>query len=80
MEEVTIRPWGNSQGIRLSKSILEKAGMKVEDTLVCDVSKNRIVIRKAFRHKTLEERMEEYDGKIEVCAYDWGEPEGREIM
>ena len=29
-------------------------------------------------HKTFEERLEEYGGKIDVCDFDWGEPVGRE--
>lgn len=34
---------------------------------------------KAFRHKTLEERASEFDGKLDLDEeFDWGEPEGRE--
>ena len=28
--------------------------------------------------KEFEERLEEYDGKISICDFDWGEPVGRE--
>ena len=33
-----------------------------------------------FRHKTLEERAAEFDGKLLLDGeYDWGEPVGREV-
>ena len=41
----------------------------------------KMVLRalKAFRHKTLEERASEFDGKLDLDEeFDWGEPEGRE--
>ena len=33
-----------------------------------------------FKHKTLEERIAEYGGKISTIEFDWGEPMGREIL
>lgn len=33
-----------------------------------------------FKQKSLTERLEEYDGEIEVYEFDWGEPVGREMM
>ena len=33
-----------------------------------------------FEHKTFEERLAEYDGRIELYEYDWGEPVGRELL
>ena len=36
--------------------------------------------KQTFRHKTLEERAMEYDGKLNLDGeYDWGVPVGREI-
>lgn len=31
-------------------------------------------------HRTFEERLAEYDGKISVYDFNWGEPEGRELL
>ena len=64
MEQVAVKAWGNSQGIRIPKAILEKLNIKVSDTL----------------HKSFEERVAEYNGEISVCAYDWGEPVGKEML
>ena len=38
-----------------------------------------IVLKKTFKHRTLEERAEEFGGKLgPYQEYDWGEPVGRE--
>ena len=44
------------------------------------VSDGVITLEKSFRHKTLEERAAEFDGKLMLDGeYDWGEPVGREV-
>ncbi len=51
MEQVTIRSWGNSQGIRIPKSIINRMDLKVSDTLDIEIVDNSIVMSKTFRHK-----------------------------
>ena len=80
MQQVAIKSWGNSQGIRIPKEILEKMQLKVSDVLNIEVENDTIVLRKQFVHKTFEERLAEYNGKISVCDFEWGEPVGREIL
>lgn len=80
MEQVAIRSWGNSQGIRIPKDILEKLQLKVSDVLNIEIENDSIVLRKQFVHKTFEERLAEFNGEITVCDFDWGEPVGREIL
>ena len=80
MEQVTLRPWGNSQGICIPKKILNELDIQVSDTLQIDVRNESIVLTKAFKHKSFEERLQEYDNPISVYPFDWGEPEGREIL
>lgn len=78
--QAQVKEWGNSQGVRLSKDILKSAGISLDDVLDVTVSKGVIVLAKAFRHKTLEERAAEYEGKLMLDGeYDWGEPVGREV-
>ena len=78
--QAQVREWGNSQGVRLSKEILKSAGIEVNEVLDVTVSDGMIVLVKPFRHKTLEERAMEYDGKLMLDGeYDWGEPVGREV-
>lgn len=78
--QVQIKEWGNSQGIRLAKEVLQDAGIELNETLDVFVSNGTITLSKAFRHKTLEERVANYDGKLNLDGeYDWGEPVGREV-
>lgn len=80
MDQVAVRPWGNSQGIRIPKNILEKLNISVSDTLQICIENDAIVLKKVFKHKTFEERVAEYDGEISICNFDWGDPVGREMI
>jgi antitoxin MazE len=78
--QTQVKAWGNSQGIRIPKEALTEANMSVDDILDVSVSNGVIMLTKPFRHKTLEERVAECGGKLEVGGeFDWGEPVGREI-
>lgn len=78
--QTQVREWGNSQGIRLSKEILKSAGIALNEVLDVSVSNGVITLAKSFRHKTLEERAAEFDGKLVLDGeYDWGESVGREV-
>ena len=37
MDQVAIRAWGNSQGIRLNKDIMDKMDLKVSDVLDIEI-------------------------------------------
>ena len=55
-------------------------GFVLNEVLDVKVSNGVITLVKTFRHKTLEERAGEYDGKLLLDGeYDWGEPVGREV-
>ena len=79
--EVQLKPWGNSQGIRLPKAVLKEAGFQPDDTLVVKAENGKIVLYPSVRHKTLEERAAEYDGKLNLDGeLDWrGDPAGNEV-
>ncbi len=78
--QAQVKAWGNSQGIRISKDILQEANVAIDDILDVKVSDGMIMLSKPFRHKTLEERAAEFDGKLNLDGeYDWGEPVGREV-
>lgn len=78
--QAQVKTWGNSQGIRLSREILQAANISIDDTLDVNVSDGKIVFTKAIRHKTLEERAAEFNGELGLNGeYKWGEPVGREI-
>ena len=39
-----VKSWGNSQGIRLSKELLESAGIRLNDVLNIEVRNNEIIL------------------------------------
>ncbi|MDR2569197.1 MAG: AbrB/MazE/SpoVT family DNA-binding domain-containing protein [Oscillospiraceae bacterium] len=79
----TVQKWGNSQGVRLPKVILEELFIKENDRVDIIVNDNSIVIKKATRKrrakKSLEERFENYNGDYKCSEYDWGKPTGKEV-
>lgn len=77
--QAQIKAWGNSQGIRISKDILQEAHIMINDILDVKVSDGAITLVKDKRHKTLEERAAEFGGKLNLDGeYNWVEPVGRE--
>ncbi len=78
--QAQVKPWGNSQGIRLSKEIMNQASFELDDILDVKVSNGMITLIKPFSHKTLEERAAEYGGTLSLDGeFDWGDPVGREL-
>ena len=78
--QTQVKAWGNSQGVRISKEVLQAAAISIDDTLDIKVSDGMIMLVKPFRHKTLEERAAEFGGKLSLDGeFDWGEAVGREV-
>lgn len=73
-----IQKWGNSQGIRLPKSVLDFMGLSVDDKVEIIQRENDIVLRKVDESVTLESIFEGYKGDVPE-KYDWGAPLGVEI-
>ena len=78
--EVRIRPWGNSQGVRLSKELLSSAGIAPDETLVAEAGDGQIVLRRKHRHMSLRERAEKYGGELRLSEeYERDAPIGIEL-
>ena len=52
--QTQVKAWGNSQGIRLPKDILQEANVEINDMLEVKVSDGMIMLVKTFRHQKLE--------------------------
>ncbi|MDR0905995.1 MAG: AbrB/MazE/SpoVT family DNA-binding domain-containing protein [Oscillospiraceae bacterium] len=78
----TITKWGNSQGIRLPKYILEAANISGSDVEVTPQD-DCIIIRQAKMQKgrkRIEELFADYDGGyLPQPEIDFGEPVGKEV-
>ncbi len=79
--ETTIVKWGNSQGVRLPKHLLESAGIGEQETVEIVAKNNVILIKKidAKRRKTIKERFQGFKGAHDAEIIDWGGPVGNEI-
>jgi len=67
---IFIQKWGNSNAIRLPKSILMAANMSENDEVTISAAENEIIIRKGSKHRTFAERMAGYEGTYEVEELD----------
>lgn len=76
-----IQKWGNSQGIRIPKSILDISLLKADDLVDIVAEENQIIIKKAVqrKHITLAERLKSFNGEYCFEEADWGKPVGEEI-
>ena len=78
--EVQVRKRGNSQGVRFPKNVLTEAGFQMNDTLEIRVFPGQIILEKPFRHKTLQERIDESGLALQgIGKLDWGDPVGNEV-
>lgn len=75
-----VQKWGNSQGIRIPKSILEKADISSNEDLDIKVIDGRIILEPVHKHKTLKERIKDYDGDYQCSEWNTGNPIGREVL
>lgn len=66
--QVTIQKWGNSQGIRIPKALLEALGMTENDLVELNRVDDNIVITKVKEKKEviLEDIFKDYDGEYAV--------------
>jgi len=75
----SIQKWGNSQAVRLPRSILEKAGLDEKDQVELVVRDGNITIIPVNKHLTLKERAADYYGTYKPTEWDTGKLTGKEI-
>lgn len=78
---IKISKWGNGQGIRIPKNVLELLKWKKDDELEMIIEKGNLKIQKVEKEKrkTIKELFANYYGSYEKQEIDWGEPQGKEI-
>jgi antitoxin MazE len=76
-----VQKWGNSQGLRLAKQVLEEARISVGDPVDVSTRDGVIVITPARRVRgklSLEELVSRIPKNYKPEEVEWGEPVGRE--
>ena len=79
ISETAIRKWGNSQGIRIPKFLLDAVQWSDDEQLVLSADKNKIIIEKAEPRKNIMELFANFDGEYVPVEMDWGQPVGEEV-
>jgi antitoxin MazE len=77
-----IQKWGNSQGLRLARQVLEDAHISVGDEVDVTTRDGMIVIAPARRirgKQSLQELVSRIPKDYKTEEVDWGEPVGREV-
>jgi antitoxin MazE len=77
-----IQKWGNSQGLRLPKQVLEDARIAVGDDVDVTARDGMIVIAPARRvrgKQSLKELVSQIPENYEPGEVNWGEPVGKEV-
>jgi len=77
-----IQKWGNSQGLRLAKQVLEDAHISVGDGVDVRVRDGLIVVeptRRVRGKRSLKELVSRIPKNYKAEETDWGEPVGKEV-
>ena len=74
-----VRRWGNSQGIRLARHVLESARIAVDDDVEVVAGKEQIVIKKVVRPNfDLAEMVARMPKNYKAKEESFGKPVGKE--
>ena len=77
----TIQKWGNSQGIRIPKMLLDSVNWSENEQITIKVDNGKLIIEKTKdrKRKNIKELFKNYKRNYEPEKIDWGEPKGEEI-
>jgi antitoxin MazE len=77
-----VQRWGNSQGLRVSKELLEEAQIGVGDDVQVSVRAGRIVVEpltKVRGRYKLKDLLRRIPRGVRTKEIDWGLPAGKEV-
>ena len=77
-----IQKWGNSQGLRLAKQVLEDVGISIGDDVDVTSREGMIVIapvRRVRGKQSLQELVSRIPKRYKTREIDWGKPVGKEV-
>ena len=75
----TIQKWGNSQGIRIPKILLDTVNWSENEEIVITVEDGKLIIEKTENRKNIKELFQDYEDEYIPEKIDWGSPVGDEI-
>ena len=76
----SIQKWGNSQGLRIPKMLLDAVKWSENEKVTITVYDGKLIIEKAKKEKeSIMELFENYEEEYTPEEVDWGKPEGKEV-
>ncbi|MFO7888244.1 MAG: AbrB/MazE/SpoVT family DNA-binding domain-containing protein [Eubacteriales bacterium] len=75
-----IKKWGNSNAVRIPKELLDTLGLKENDKIEIRIENSKLIIEPIYKHRSLKERIAEYDGEYNYGEWDTGIPKGNEVL
>ena len=82
MEVATIQKWGNSQGIRIPKRLLDSLQWQQGERIILSAKNKKLLIEKAptNQHKNIKELFKGFNpDNYTPSEVDWGKPVGDEV-
>ena len=75
----TIQKWGNSQGVRIPKTIMETMNWANNEPLLLSVENDKVILQKAEKGKNIVELFAGFEDGYTSEEVDWGKPVGEEV-
>lgn len=76
----SIQKWGNSQGVRIPKMLLDAVKWSENEEVTITVYDGKLIIEKAKKEKeSIMELFENYEEEYTPEEVDWGKLEGKEV-
>ncbi|TDM21602.1 AbrB/MazE/SpoVT family DNA-binding domain-containing protein [Macrococcoides canis] len=78
--QVSLQRWGNSQGIRIPKSIVNEMNLDKNQKFDLTMQDEKIILTKQQQNVSLiRELFENYKTENKQSEFDWGKPRGNEV-
>ena len=77
-----VQKWGNSQGLRITKKLLDEARMNIGDEVKISVREGRIIVEpvtKVRGRHDLKVFVSKMPKRYQTTEQDWGPPVGKEV-
>ncbi|WP_414042974.1 AbrB/MazE/SpoVT family DNA-binding domain-containing protein [Macrococcus animalis] len=78
--QVSLQRWGNSQGIRIPKTIVKEMNLDENQKFNLKMQDEKIILTKQQQNISLiRELFENYETENKPSEFDWGKPTGNEV-
>lgn len=78
--QVLLKRWGNSLGFRIPKGIVESVGLKADDAVEIEASRDGFIVKRARKRYVLKELLSRVTPENRHDTVDWDGPKGNELL